>query len=128
MPSLDARIQARGGPQVDFTGIVDSGASRTVLSMEAAARLGLGPEGLREAGRVVVADGSEVRCLAPLVPIRGQVLGAPMSPGGDPPPWGPVFDIDAVFLEHVTSPLWGQTDFFDTFAINFERPKFTLRY
>ena len=111
----------------DFTGTVDSGASRTVLSMEAAERLGLGPDDLREAGKVIVADGGEVRCLVPLVPIRGQVLDVAASPGADPRPWGRIFDVDAIFIEHA-SPLWGQTDFFDTFDINFQRPKFTLRY
>ena len=124
------RIQAKGGPQVVFAGIVDSGASRTVLSMQDAARLGLDPthlDDLREAGAVIVADGSAVACLAPLVPIRAQVLGPPASPGDDPRPWGPIFDLDAIFVEHAI-PLWGQTDFFDTFGIDFQRPEFTLRY
>lgn len=119
MPSLDVRIQAQGGPQIDFTGTLDSGASRTVLSTEDAEKLGLGPSDMRDAGNVVVADGSQVACLAPLVPIRGKILGAP-SPGGDPRPWGRVFEIDTVFLEHA-SPLWGQADFFQSFEIIFQR-------
>lgn len=127
VPSLDLRIQAKGGPQVDFAGIVDSGAGRTVLSVKNAEALGLRGGDLREAGEVVVADGSAVPCFAPRVPIRAQVLDA-VSREDDPDPWGPVFDLDVVFLEHVTSPLWGQTDFFDTFGIDFQRPKFTLRY
>ncbi len=119
VPSLDIRIEARGGPQVDFTGIVDSGASRTVLSLEDADELGLGKSHLTDNGTVTVADESRVTCLTPLIPIRAQVL-APSSPGGEFAPWGPVFDLDVVFLEHAT-PLWGQTDFFQRFKITFER-------
>jgi hypothetical protein len=125
VPSLEVRIQARGGPQVDLTGTVDSGASSTVLSRGDAEELGLGPTGLSEAGSVVVADGSEVRCWTAALPIRGQVLRA--SPTRGLRPWGPVFDLDVIFLEHA-SPLWGQSDFFNTFGIDFQRPKFTLRY
>ncbi len=110
----------------DFTGTVDSGASRTVLSTEAAERLGLGEKDLRNAGKVIVADGSDVPCLAPLVPIRAQVLEV-VSGGGDLRPWGRIFDLDAIFIEHA-SPLWGQSDFFATFGIHFQRPHFTLRY
>jgi len=127
VPSLDLRIQAKGGPQVDFAGIVDSGAGRTVLSRENAEELGLGAGDLREAeGRVVVADGSAIPCLTSLVPIRAQVLEAPGEDDGRP--WGRIFDLDVIFLEHVTSPLWGQADFFANFGISFERPRFTLTY
>jgi hypothetical protein len=125
VPSLEATIQARGGPQVDLTGTVDSGASSTVLSRGDAEELGLGAADLREAGPVVVADGSEVRCWTSAPPIREQVLRTTST--GVVRPWGPVFDLDAIFLEHA-SPLWGQSDFFDTFGIDFQRPMFTLRY
>jgi hypothetical protein len=103
--------------------------------MEAAEALGLRPEELRKAGDVGIADGSAVACLAPLVQIRAQVLGAPailptegLDPAGDGlQPWGPIFDLDAIFVKHAI-PLWGQTDFFDTFGIDFRRPQFTLSY
>lgn len=62
VPSLHVRTQAQGGPQIDLTGIVDSGASGTVLAREYAEKLGLAPADLREAGTIVVADGSKVRC------------------------------------------------------------------
>ena len=130
MPSLDVRIQARGGPQVDFTGIVDSGASRTVLSFEAADALGLRKSDLRDDGTVTVADESQVTCLTPLVPIRAQIFEA-ASPASHPTFWGPVFELDVVFLQHAT-PLWGQTDFFQRFKITFERylnpQRFSLSY
>jgi len=42
-------------------------------------------------------------------------------------PRGPVFAVDVMFMQDA-DPLWGQADFFATFAINFERPEFTLRY
>jgi hypothetical protein len=106
--------------------------------MEDAVRLGLNPthpDDLREAGEVTVADGSAIPCLSPLVPIRAQILGAPatlpaegLDPAGDGlQPWGPIFDLDAIFVEHAI-PLWGQADFFDTFGIDFQRPQFTLSY
>ncbi len=104
---------------MDFTGTVDSGASRTVLSLEAAEELGLTRGDLSDAGKVTVADESQVVCLAPLIPIRGRVLVLSAS-GGDLNPWGRVFHLDVVFLQHA-SPLWGQTDFFQTFKITFER-------
>jgi hypothetical protein len=98
-----------------------------VLSTKDAEQLGLRSDDLRDAGKAIIADGGRVRCLAPLIPIRGQVLGAPTSPGADPQPWGQIFDLDAIFLEHA-SPLWGQADFFDTFGVDFQRPTFTLKY
>ena len=130
MPSLDVLVQAKGGPQVHFTGIVDSGASRTVLSITNATKLGLGQDDLTDAGTVTVADESHVTCLTPLIPIRAQVL-QKSSPGSDLIPWGPVFDLDVVFLQHAT-PLWGQTDLFQRFKITFERylnpQRFSLSY
>jgi hypothetical protein len=125
VPSLDVRIQAQGGPQIDLWGTVDSGASSTVLSREHAEQLGLVPSDLREAREAIIADGSNVRCWAATMPIRAQALRP--SSAGDLLPWGPVFAVNAVFLEHA-SPLWGQSDFFDTFGIDFQRPEFTLRY
>jgi hypothetical protein len=125
------RIQARGGPQIDLTGIVDSGAGRTVLSIEVAEELGLHSSDLREDTGIVVADGSTVPCLIPTLPIRGMVL---VSTPSDPDlrPWGKIFEIDAVFLQRITSPLWGETDFFQNFKITFERylnpQTFTLSY
>ena len=130
VPSLNVRIQAKGRLQVDFAGIVDSGASRTVLSVEDAEMLGLSKSDLMDNGTVTVADESQVICLTPLIPIRAQVLHEP-SPGGDLAPWGPVFDLDVVFLEHA-APLWGQTDFFQRFKVTFERylspQRFSLSY
>jgi hypothetical protein len=51
----------------------------------------------------------------------------PASTGEDLLPWGPIFAVNVLFIEDA-DPLWGQSDFFATFAINFERPEFTLRY
>jgi hypothetical protein len=119
VPSLHVRTQAQGGPQIDLTGIVDSGASGTVLAREYAEKLGLAPADLREAGTIVVADGSKVRCWATDTPIRAQVLRPAISDDG-PQPWGPVFAISPVFIEHA-DPLWGQADFFATFEVTFWR-------
>jgi hypothetical protein len=88
------RIQVRGGPQVDLTGTVDSGASSTVLSTGDAEELGLATDDLHEAGSVVVADGSKVRCWTSALPIRGQVLRA--TPGGNVRPWEPVFALTVI--------------------------------
>ncbi len=117
-PALDVRIQAQGSSQLDLSGTVDSGASSTVLSREHAERLGLEPTDLREARDAVIADGSKVHCWTTATPVRGQVLRH--SPTGVLHPWGPVFAIDAVFIEHA-NPLWGQTDFFATFEVTFWR-------
>jgi predicted aspartyl protease len=62
VPSLDVRVQARGGLSIDLSGTVDSGASTTVLSREVAQKLGLSHADLSEAVPAVIADGSEVRC------------------------------------------------------------------
>lgn len=113
------RIQAQGGLQIELTGTVDSGATRTALSREDAEQLGLRPKDLRAADPVIVADGSEVASWTATVPIRGQVLRVSSS-GVDLLPWGPVFEIDPIFLED-GSPLWGQADFFKSFEITFQR-------
>ncbi len=97
---------------------MDSGASSTVFSREHAEKLGLEPFDLLEGRDAVIADGSKVHCWTTATPIRGQVLRP--SASGDLHPWGPVFAIDAVFLEHA-SPLWGQSDFFATFEVTFWR-------
>jgi hypothetical protein len=53
------------------------------------------------------------------------------SSGVDLVPWGPVFEIDPIFLED-GSPLWGQADFFESFEITFQRyldpARFTLNH
>ena len=115
MPSLDVRVQAQGGPQIDLWGTVDSGASGTVLSKGHAEKLGLGASDLHEATEAVIADGSKVRCWTTVRPIRAQVL----QPD-DLLPWGPVFAIKPFFIEHA-DPLWGQSDFFATFEVVFWR-------
>ena len=119
VPSLHVRIQAQGGPQIDLTGIVDSGASSTVLARTFAEKLGLVPGDLHEAGAIVVADGNKVRCWATNAPIRAQVLRPAVLDDG-PRPWGPVFAIRPVFIEHA-DPLWGQADFFASFEVTFWR-------
>jgi hypothetical protein len=125
VPSLDVRIQARGGPYTDLSGTVDSGASTTVLSIRNAEALGLDPQDLRSAPDAIVANKSRVHCWTAATPIRAQVLRR--FPSDELLPWGPVFALNVLFIEEA-DPLWGQADFFATFAINFERPEFTLRY
>jgi hypothetical protein len=131
MPSLDVRIQAEDGPQIDVTGIADSGASSTVLAREYAERLGLAAADLREAGAIIVADGNKVSCWIATRQIRAQILRPAVSGRNALTPWGPVFAINPVFLEHAV-PLWGQSDFFATFEVTFWRntnpPTFGLSY
>jgi len=124
VPSLDVRIRAQGGPAVDLSGTVDSGASTTVLSVENAEELGLNLTDLRQGPDAIVANKTRVHCWTAATPIRAQVLRP--SPAGFVT-WGPVFAVDVMFMQDA-DPLWGQADFFATFAINFERPEFTLRY
>jgi hypothetical protein len=126
VPSLEVRAQAKGGPQIELSGTVDSGASTTVLSIEDAEQLGLQPSDLRKAPDAVIANKSEVPCWTTATPIRAQVL-RPASTGDDVLRWGPVFAVNVMFMQDA-DPLWGQADFFATFGINFERPEFSLRY
>lgn len=67
------RLQARGGPQIDLTGTVNSGATQTALSIEAAEELGLRPSDLHKANPVIVANDLEAPSWTTSVPIRGQV-------------------------------------------------------
>lgn len=116
VPSLDLRIQAQGGPAVDFAGTVDSGATGTVLSTEAAKWLGLGD--LRHAGTVTVADRKQVPSYTAKAPIAAQVL--LVAEGVILDVWGPSFYIDAILLEDA-DPLWGQSDSFATYEVTFRR-------
>ena len=118
VPSLDVRIQVQGRSSADLSGTVDSGASKTVLSMADAEELGLTSADLHDAGTAIVADGSKVGYLTTDMPIRAQVLRP--SPTGELHPWGPVFAINPVFVEGA-SPLWGQADFFASFGVMFWR-------
>ena len=104
MPALDVRIQAQGRSPIDLTGTLDSGATGTALSKRTAQQLGLTPADLHKAEGAIIADDSEVACWTTIVPIRAQVL-RPIE-SGDLLPWGPVFAVNPVFLEHA-SPLWG---------------------
>ncbi len=126
VPLLDVTLQAQGGAPKEFSGTVDSGASTTVLSIKNAERLGLNPEDLRQAPDAIVANKTTVACWTAPTPIRAQVLRPATSSDGRIP-WGPVFAVSVLFMDDA-DPLWGQADFFATFAINFERPEFTLRY
>jgi hypothetical protein len=121
VPSLDVRLQAQDGPQIDFTGTVDSGATMTALSIKAAELLGLRVSDLRKADRVIVADGKEVPSWTATVEIRGQVH-SPSFPGGPLEPWGPIIEFKPIFLES-GSPLWGQSDFCKSFEIILQRYK-----
>lgn len=124
VPALEVRLQAKGGPQIDFTGTVDSGATQTALSMKAATLLGLATADMHEADPVIVANELVVASWTTTVPIRGQVHSQSV-PDGPLEPWGPIIAFNPIFLEQ-GSPLWGQSDFFATFGIEFDRPKFTL--
>jgi hypothetical protein len=117
LPYLELRVQAEGGPQIAFIGTVSSRVPRTVLSIHDATQLGLEAEELREAGKMTLTDCSEVACWSAAKPIRGQVH-SESSPGGPVEPWGPVFELDPIFIEN-GSPLWGG-DFFDSFRIGFD--------
>lgn len=115
---MDVRVQTKGGPYLDLTGIVDSGASTTVLSRHPAARLGIAPGELLEAGSALIANEAKVRCWTVTVPIRAQVLRQPER--GVLVPWGPAFALKVMFYDHAT-PLWGQDDFFATFRTTLAR-------
>ena len=119
MPALDVRLQAEGRAPADFSGIVDSGATHTALSLADAEELGLSKTDLRESGTIIVADERSVPSFTTTVPIRGQVHNQSL-PGGPLEPWGPVFQLHPIFLPTGT-PLWGQEDFCATFRVTLER-------
>jgi hypothetical protein len=86
MPSLDMRVQIQDNPHLDLSGIVDSGASSTVLATGDAEKLGLRLTDLCTAGSIIVADENKIRCWTAAVPIRAHVL-RPSTSGEDLLPW-----------------------------------------
>ena len=116
VPVLNLRVQADGHPAVEFDGVVDSGATHTVLSIEAAQVLGLQLSDLIESPGIIVADDTEVPSWITRVPIRAQVQ-AELTTGEQLQPWGPVFDLHPRFMSSA-SPLWGQEDFCASFKVN----------
>jgi hypothetical protein len=129
VPTLDLRIQAQGGPSVDLSGTVKSGATHTMLSIEHAEALGLKKSDLHEAGKARTIGDREVPYFTAGVTMTGQVLLA--SPGETPALWGPSFPIEPIFIQN-TDPLWGQEDFFRQFEVTFMHylpvSTFILRY
>jgi hypothetical protein len=124
VPVLRLRLEARGSSQVDLRGIVDSGATCTVLSLKVAEDLGL--TDLHEAPDATLAGDIHVPTWITDTPIRGQAQ-VPLFPGGPLEPWGPIFDLHPVFLQ-AGRPLWGQEDLYAAFRIIAERyidPKIT---
>jgi hypothetical protein len=110
-------VEAKGGPQIGLRGIVDSGATCTVLSLKVAEDLGLSD--LREAPEATLAGDVHIPTWISDTPIRAQVE-APLFPGGPFEPWGPVIDLHPVFLA-AGRPLWGQEDLYASFRIIAER-------
>jgi hypothetical protein len=118
-PILNLRLQAEGHPAVELDGVVDSGATHTVLSIETAEALGLNRTDLVESPALIVADDTQVPSWVTKVPIRAQVQ-AELTTGEKLQPWGPIFDLHPRFMNS-GSPLWGQEDFCASFKVNLER-------
>jgi predicted aspartyl protease len=119
VPILNLRVQADGHPAVEFDGVVDSGATHTVLSLEDAEALGLERTDLIESPGIIVADDTKVPSWVTNVPIRAQVQ-AELTTGEELEPWGPVFDLHPRFMSS-GSPLWGQEDFCASFEYRQQR-------
>jgi hypothetical protein len=117
VPALDMHVQAKGGSMIELDGIVDSGATCTVLSLKVAEDLGL--TDLREAPDANLAGGIHIPTWITDTPIRAQAH-VPLFPGGPLEPWGPIFDLHPVFLQ-AGRPLWGQEDVYAAFRIIAER-------
>jgi hypothetical protein len=129
VPILDLHIQAQGRPVAELTGTLVSGATDTVLSIEAAEELGLTLQDLRPIQDVHIANNSEVPAWITDIPIRAQAQAH--IPDGALEPWGPVFNLHPIFLQ-TGGPLWGQEDFAASFEIAFQRylnpASFVLQY
>jgi hypothetical protein len=123
-------IQAKNGPPLTISGVVDSGAFTCCLPLEDAKDLGIPDSALHEAGEIVLADDRTVVYLQSSLAIRAQVQtqASAAAPGQ---PWGPIFELYPAFMPE-GSRLLGQRDFFNSFEITFQRyltePTFALRY
>jgi len=119
MPMLELVVQPEGRPAVELTGVVDSGATHTFLSLQDAELLGLKRSELVETPPATVADDTQVPSWITNVPIRAQVQ-AELTPNAPLAPWGPVFDLYPRFMKSGT-PLWGMEDFGASFEIRQQR-------
>jgi hypothetical protein len=119
VPVLDLVVQAEGHPAIQLTGIVDSGATHTMLSIETAEALGLRRTDLIKSPPATIADDTKVPSWTTEVAIRAQVQ-ARLPDEGPPEPWGPIFDLYPRFMKS-GSPLLGQEDFCASFKVNLER-------
>lgn len=119
MPLLNLHVQALGRPVAELAGTLDSGATDTVLSIEAAEELGLTLDDLRPIDDVLIADDSEVPAWITDIPIRAQAQ-ARLSHSSPLEPWGPIFDLHPIFMKN-GGPLWGQEDVCASFKVNLER-------
>jgi predicted aspartyl protease len=104
VPMLRLLVQAEGRPAVKLDGIVDSGATHTMLPLDTAEALGLKPTELVESPPATIADDTKVPSWFTKVPIRAQVQ-ARLSPDDPLEPWGPIFDLYPRFMKS-GSPLW----------------------
>jgi hypothetical protein len=118
-PILNLYLQAEGRPAIDLDGVVDSGATHTFLSLQAAELLSLKRSELIETPPTIVADDSTVPSWTTEVPIRAQVQ-VEITAGEKLQPWGPIFDLYPKFMSS-GSPLWGQEDFGASFEIHQQR-------
>jgi hypothetical protein len=119
VPMLELVVQPQGHPAVKLDGLVDSGATHTMLSLDTAELLGLEPIDLIKSPPATIADGSESPCWTTEVPIRAQVQ-AKLTAGEEREPWGPIFDLYPRFISSGT-PLWGQEDFAAHFEYHQQR-------
>lgn len=130
VPMLELLVQAQGRPAVTLDGVVDSGATHTMLSIATAELLGLQRTDLIESSPATVADDTKVPSWTTDVPIRAQVR-APLSDDGPLQPWGPIFDLYPRFMNSGI-PLWGQEDLAASFEYRQQRfllpAYFVLKY
>ena len=112
VPMLELLVQAEGRPAVKLDGVVDSGATHTMLSLTTAEALGLQRTDLVQSPPATIADDTEVPSWITKVPLRAQVQ-------AQDKPWGP-FKLYPRFMKS-GSPLWGMEDFGASFEISQQR-------
>lgn len=102
------------------SGVVDSGADRTLLPKSLAERLGIPPDDLEPTGGSEGAGSVRFPTWETPYTIKARVI-VPFAQPRGPEPWGPWIEMSPEFAEE-TIPMFGRADFFRAFMVTFDQP------